>query len=105
MMITPEDAIRSASPTHPSFRTQTARFLLVTWDRPSYEGNPDSVVVRCYSVLSYFPFHVGVTLKVHSLLFRFVLKIFYGSVVVENAHLVPEDGMPWYVCYTSSLRD
>jgi len=35
-------------------------------------------------------------LRTISLLFRFVLKIFYGSIVVENAHLVPENGRPWY---------
>lgn len=29
------------------------------------------------------------------LLFKFVLKIFYGTIVVENAHLVPETGRPW----------
>jgi len=37
------------------------------------------------------------TLRTVSLLFRFVLKIFYGSIVVENAHMVPENGIPWYV--------
>lgn len=37
------------------------------------------------------------TLRTVSLLFRFVLKIFYGSIVVENAHMVPENGRPWYV--------
>lgn len=29
------------------------------------------------------------------LLFRFVLKIFYGTIVVENGDLVPENGVPW----------
>ena len=32
-----------------------------------------------------------------SLLFRFVLKIFYGSIVVENPGLIPPDGQPWSV--------
>ena len=31
------------------------------------------------------------------LLFKFVLKIFYGSIVVENAKLIPPDGQPWSV--------
>ncbi|KXN91075.1 hypothetical protein AN958_03142 [Leucoagaricus sp. SymC.cos] len=41
------------------------------------------------------------------LLFRFVLKIFYGSIVVENAHLVPKTGMPCIVCanHSNSLTD
>ncbi|KAF9454000.1 hypothetical protein P691DRAFT_811784 [Macrolepiota fuliginosa MF-IS2] len=41
------------------------------------------------------------------LLFRFVLKIFYGSIVVENAHLVPETGHPCIVCsnHSNSLTD
>lgn len=30
------------------------------------------------------------------LLFKFVLKIFYGSIVVENIHYIPETGRPWY---------
>jgi len=29
------------------------------------------------------------------LLFKFVLKIFYGSIVVENVELVPKTGQPW----------
>jgi len=31
------------------------------------------------------------------LLFRFVLKIFYGSIVVENPDSIPPDGQPWSV--------
>ena len=31
------------------------------------------------------------------LLFKFVLKIFYGTIVIENADLIPEDGHPWCV--------
>lgn len=29
------------------------------------------------------------------LLFKFVLKIFYGTIVVENANLIPANGRPW----------
>jgi len=29
------------------------------------------------------------------LLFKFVLKIFYGTIVVENVDLIPETGRPW----------
>ncbi|KAF9263377.1 hypothetical protein L218DRAFT_902476 [Marasmius fiardii PR-910] len=41
------------------------------------------------------------------LLFRFVLKIFYGTIVVENTHLIPEDGFPCIVCanHSNSLTD
>ncbi|KAF5351687.1 hypothetical protein D9756_007529 [Leucocoprinus leucothites] len=41
------------------------------------------------------------------LLFRFVLKIFYGSIVIENAHLVPKTGIPCIVCanHSNSLTD
>ncbi|PFH53782.1 hypothetical protein AMATHDRAFT_136834 [Amanita thiersii Skay4041] len=40
-------------------------------------------------------------------LFKFVLKIFYGTIVVENAHLVPERGRPCIVCanHSNSLTD
>ena len=30
-------------------------------------------------------------------LFKFVLKIFYSSIVIENPEFVPSDGMPWSV--------
>ncbi|RDB25178.1 Glycerol-3-phosphate O-acyltransferase 2 [Hypsizygus marmoreus] len=41
------------------------------------------------------------------LLFKFVLKIFYGTIVVENAHLIPETGRPCIVCanHSNSLTD
>ncbi|KAJ3561828.1 hypothetical protein NP233_g9957 [Leucocoprinus birnbaumii] len=41
------------------------------------------------------------------LLFRFVLKIFYGSIVVENGDLVPSTGIPCIVCsnHSNSLTD
>lgn len=31
------------------------------------------------------------------LLFKFVLKIFYGTIVVENADFIPKTGQPWFV--------
>ncbi|GLB37645.1 putative phosphate acyltransferases [Lyophyllum shimeji] len=41
------------------------------------------------------------------LLFKFVLKIFYGTIVVENAHLIPETGRPCIVSanHSNSLTD
>ncbi|KAL4078410.1 hypothetical protein V8B97DRAFT_1937206 [Scleroderma yunnanense] len=41
------------------------------------------------------------------LLFKFVLKIFYGSIVVENAELIPKTGQPCIVCanHSNSLTD
>ncbi|KIM69808.1 hypothetical protein SCLCIDRAFT_13166 [Scleroderma citrinum Foug A] len=41
------------------------------------------------------------------LLFKFVLKIFYGSIVVENVELVPKTGQPCIVCanHSNSLTD
>ena len=33
--------------------------------------------------------------KIDRLLFKFVLKIFYGTIVVENAHVIPPRGKPW----------
>ncbi|KAH8119546.1 hypothetical protein DFH11DRAFT_1838871 [Phellopilus nigrolimitatus] len=41
------------------------------------------------------------------LLFKFVLKIFYGSIVVENAHLIPENGEACIICanHSNSLTD
>ncbi|OCH84678.1 hypothetical protein OBBRIDRAFT_785863 [Obba rivulosa] len=41
------------------------------------------------------------------LLFKFVLKIFYGTIVVENADLIPERGDPCIVCanHSNSLTD
>ncbi|KAF9812554.1 hypothetical protein IEO21_06144 [Rhodonia placenta] len=41
------------------------------------------------------------------LLFRFVLKIFYGTIVVENAHVIPPKGKPCIVCanHSNSLTD
>lgn len=30
------------------------------------------------------------------LLFKFVLKIFYGTIVVEGTENIPERGKPWY---------
>ena len=59
----------------------------------------------------------------HRWLFRFVLKIFYGmyllllslkaanvvlgTIVVENAHLIPQNGTPCIVCanHSNSLTD
>ncbi|KAF7782351.1 hypothetical protein Agabi119p4_1727 [Agaricus bisporus var. burnettii] len=40
-------------------------------------------------------------------LFRCALKIFYGSIVVENAHLIPKTGRPCVVCpnHGNSLTD
>jgi glycerol-3-phosphate O-acyltransferase/dihydroxyacetone phosphate acyltransferase len=31
------------------------------------------------------------------LLFKFVLKIFYGTIVVEGAEFIPKNGQPWCV--------
>ncbi|EMD37618.1 hypothetical protein CERSUDRAFT_114270 [Gelatoporia subvermispora B] len=41
------------------------------------------------------------------LLFKFVLKIFYGTIVVENADLIPKKGEPCIVCanHSNSLTD
>ncbi|KAF8236603.1 hypothetical protein L208DRAFT_1357435 [Tricholoma matsutake] len=41
------------------------------------------------------------------LLFKFVLKIFYGTIVVENANLIPANGRPCIVCanHSNSLTD
>ncbi|KAL4254288.1 Phospholipid/glycerol acyltransferase domain-containing protein [Abortiporus biennis] len=41
------------------------------------------------------------------LLFKFVLKIFYGTIVVENAHLIPKRGEPCIVSanHSNSLTD
>jgi glycerol-3-phosphate O-acyltransferase / dihydroxyacetone phosphate acyltransferase len=53
------------------------------------------VLIRYAPVLAFilvflkFPFF--------SLLFRFVLKIFYGTIVIENVDLIPETGRPWSV--------
>ncbi|KAF8894078.1 hypothetical protein BD779DRAFT_1435241 [Infundibulicybe gibba] len=40
-------------------------------------------------------------------LFKFVLKIFYGTIVVENAHLIPQTGRSCIVCanHSNSLTD
>ncbi|KAA1475205.1 hypothetical protein DENSPDRAFT_413461 [Dentipellis sp. KUC8613] len=41
------------------------------------------------------------------LLFKFVLKIFYGTIVVENVENIPKNGEPCIVCanHTNSLTD
>ncbi|KIK91817.1 hypothetical protein PAXRUDRAFT_148660 [Paxillus rubicundulus Ve08.2h10] len=41
------------------------------------------------------------------LLFQFVLKIFYGTIVVENADFIPKTGQPCIVCanHSNSLTD
>ncbi|KAK7472659.1 hypothetical protein VKT23_000772 [Stygiomarasmius scandens] len=41
------------------------------------------------------------------ILFKFVLKIFYGSIVVENASVIPKTGVPCIVCanHSNSLTD
>ncbi|OCB90435.1 hypothetical protein A7U60_g2356 [Sanghuangporus baumii] len=41
------------------------------------------------------------------LLFKFVLKIFYGTIVVENAALIPGNGEPCIICanHSNSLTD
>ncbi|KAI5117785.1 hypothetical protein M0805_000428 [Coniferiporia weirii] len=41
------------------------------------------------------------------LLFKFVLKIFYGTIVVENADLIPGNGKPCIICanHSNSLTD
>jgi hypothetical protein len=42
--------------------------------------------------------------QIPRLLFRFVLKIFYGTIVIENADLIPETGRPWYGAYPFWIR-
>ncbi|KAL1741387.1 hypothetical protein HDZ31DRAFT_45543 [Schizophyllum fasciatum] len=44
---------------------------------------------------------------IRRLLFKFVLKIFYGTIVIENADLIPEDGHPCIVTanHSNSLTD
>ncbi|KAH7344871.1 hypothetical protein B0J17DRAFT_712505 [Rhizoctonia solani] len=41
------------------------------------------------------------------LLFKFVLKVFYGTIVVENEHFIPSDGEACIVCanHSNSLTD
>ncbi|CAE7228249.1 unnamed protein product [Rhizoctonia solani] len=41
------------------------------------------------------------------LLFKFVLKVFYGTIVVENEHFIPRDGEACIVCsnHSNSLTD
>ncbi|KAJ8468975.1 hypothetical protein ONZ45_g17048 [Pleurotus djamor] len=41
------------------------------------------------------------------LLFKFVLKIFYGTIVIENTEFIPRDGEPCIVCanHSNSLTD
>ncbi|THU95394.1 hypothetical protein K435DRAFT_666471 [Dendrothele bispora CBS 962.96] len=41
------------------------------------------------------------------ILFKFVLKIFYGSIVVENVDVIPKTGVPCIVCanHSNSLTD
>ncbi|KAJ3829971.1 hypothetical protein EV361DRAFT_897945 [Lentinula raphanica] len=41
------------------------------------------------------------------LLFRFTLKVFYGTIVVSNTHHIPETGKPCIVCanHSNSLTD
>ncbi|KZT72212.1 hypothetical protein DAEQUDRAFT_763318 [Daedalea quercina L-15889] len=43
----------------------------------------------------------------YRLLFKFVLKIFYGTIVVENTHVIPPRGKPCIVCanHSNSLTD
>ena len=38
------------------------------------------------------------------LLFKFVLKIFYGTIVVEGTENIPLRGQPWLVCCTAVPR-
>ncbi|KIO31598.1 hypothetical protein M407DRAFT_14069 [Tulasnella calospora MUT 4182] len=42
-----------------------------------------------------------------SLLFKFVLNVFYGTIVVENEHYIPKNGEPVIVCsnHVNSLTD
>ena len=51
------------------------------------------VLIRYVPVLA-FNF-VFLNSPIFSLLFRFVLKIFYGTIVIENVDLIPETGRPW----------
>ena len=53
------------------------------------------VLIRYVPVLA-FTF-VFLNSPIFSLLFRFVLKIFYGTIVIENVDLIPEAGRPWSV--------
>ncbi|KAK9893278.1 hypothetical protein P389DRAFT_21761 [Cystobasidium minutum MCA 4210] len=41
------------------------------------------------------------------LLFKFVLKVFYSSIVIENSHFIPPDGTPCILCvnHSNSLTD
>ena len=64
----------------------------------AYQGISYTLVICIDTVRSsitiYFPF---LNSPIFSLLFRFVLKIFYGTIVIENVDLIPEAGRPWSV--------
>ena len=53
------------------------------------------VLIRYVPVLELV--FVFLNFPIFSLLFRFVLKIFYGTIVIENVDLIPETGRPWSV--------
>ena len=52
------------------------------------------VLIRYVPVLAFIVF---LNSPIFSLLFQFVLKIFYGTIVIENVDLIPEAGRPWSV--------
>ena len=53
------------------------------------------VLIRYVPVLPFTS--VFLNSPIFSLLFQFVLKIFYGTIVIENVDLIPEAGRPWSV--------
>ena len=38
------------------------------------------------------------------LLFKFVLKIFYGTIVVEGVENIPPRGVPWYEILSATIE-
>ncbi|KAG9316603.1 hypothetical protein JVU11DRAFT_2657 [Chiua virens] len=74
---------------------------------PPLKGSPTPwsyVLVRC--VHPSYRSSTAIQLLV-SLLFHFVLKIFYGSIVVENTEYIPKTGDPCIVCanHCNALTD
>jgi hypothetical protein len=64
-------------------------------DHDGQERYKVSLVLFSHSVSEKWSFSRPLLTVSPRLLFKFVLKIFYGSIVVENSDLIPPDGGPW----------
>lgn len=60
-------------------------------------------LIRCEVFASTGDGSATYSYRLRRLLFQFVLKIFYGTIVIENTHYVLPDGEPWLIPFATLI--